>query len=209
LTDDQTPNPINKGRDIGGRFLKGYRQSAGRPRGAQNKATKLTVASLRAHGELLPHEMLRQIGMASKSPSIKVQALAAAAPYYAPKLANISSTPSPPATINLPELTDVASVLAAQRLVAQAMAGGRLEIAAGQALMNSLALMIKSQEVAAAANSDRTITIVGGIPDLPVGDDDPAAMLIDPQTDVEPGAAPGARTHRSGEAVENKGTDAA
>jgi hypothetical protein len=194
-------SPLNSGRTNGGRFAKGHKLATGRPRGAQNKATKMTVASMRAHGELLPHEMLRQIGISSKSPSIKVQALAAAAPYYAPKISNISATPLPSTTIDLPELTDVASVLAAQRQVAQAMAAGRMDSTAGQALINSLALMVKTAEMAN-ASAPQTIVFEGSmIPDLPIEADDPANQH---RQHVEQGPQPGAEAQTFPQVFEKK-----
>jgi hypothetical protein len=54
------------------------------------------------------------------------------------------------------------------------MAGGRLDFAAGQAIISNLALTIRSQEITAAA-APRTIVFEGSmIQDLPIGADDPA-----------------------------------
>jgi hypothetical protein len=186
--DKQPPEPPGSGRDSGGRFAKGHKKYGGRPRGKRNKAARASIASLIEQGVLLPHERLRQIGEDPKtSEPTRVQALQAAAPYYAPKLAPISSI-APPTTIALPPLSDAPSILDAQRLVAEAMAGGRLEMVAGQAIMNSLALMIRSRE-ALVTTSPPTIVIESGalIQDLPVEETDPSYSK--PQSGPNPGSA--------------------
>jgi hypothetical protein len=72
------------------------------------------------------------------------------------------------------------------------MAAGRLDITAGQGLMNNLALMIRSQEITAAA-APHTIVFEGQmIPDLPIEPDDPANPANAHYEPVNPGAQPGA-----------------
>jgi hypothetical protein len=177
--------PDKNQRDTRGRWAVGN-HNGGRPRGARNKKARATVASLVAHGELLPREALRQIGLTSKSEAIRVQAMVGAAPYYAPKF---SPAPILPTSINLPPITDVQSTIAAQRLVVEAMAGGRLDMAAGQALINSFALMVKTAEMAN-ASVPQTILVEGSlIHDLPIDPDDPANQHFE---HVNTGPQPGA-----------------
>jgi hypothetical protein len=92
-------------------------------------------------------------------------------------------------SIPLPPITDVQSTIAAQRLVVEAMAGGRLDMTAGQALINSFALMVKTAEMVN-ASAPTTVVIEGSmIHDLPIDRADPA----DPHPEsVNPGAEPGA-----------------
>jgi hypothetical protein len=125
----------------------------------------------------------------SQSIEIQVQALNACAPYYAPKISSILQNPLP-MTIPLPPLDTVEAILAAQAKVVEAMAAGRLDMTAGQSLMNSLALMIRSRELGAAAGPP-VIHIENHLPDLPIAENDPAhpqtAQGLDPgQTGAEP-----------------------
>jgi hypothetical protein len=72
-----------------------------------------------------------------------VQAAELLLPHYHP----LPAVPLP-TTIELPPLTGGASsILRAQELVTSAIADGRLEPGAGQALMQSLAIMIRSLDV--------------------------------------------------------------
>jgi hypothetical protein len=124
--------------------------------------------------------------------AIQVQALQACAPYYAPKLCPISS-PVLSTTIDLPPLCDVGAALKAQQIVTEAMSRGTLELNAGQSLMTSLSLMTKSQEVASVASTKHTFTIIGGVPDLPLEETDPASIGHNPsEPALEEGPAQGA-----------------
>jgi hypothetical protein len=139
---------------------------------------------LKAAGILLPHEKLREIGMDETKPvEIQVQALHACANYYAPR---ISPTVLLPTTIDLSTPpNDIPSILAAQSEVVQAMAAGRLEMTAGQALMNSLALMIRSREIGTGV-SPPIIHIENNLPDLPIGPGDPANPAFAAPAPAEP-----------------------
>jgi hypothetical protein len=133
----------------------------------------------------LPHEKLREIGMAETTPlEIRVQALHSCANYYAPRLSPATLLPT---NIDLPPTDDVPSILAAQSEVVQAMAAGKLEMAAGQVLMNSLALMIRSRESLGVVQPP-PLTF-DALPDLPGAPGTP--------TNAEPPAAPPPNTEPS------------
>jgi hypothetical protein len=150
LSDIPSPDPFDSGRDSGGRWKKGNHHSTGHPRGARNKAARATVASLVAHGELLPHQKLREIGMDPKtSETIRVQALTGAAPYYAAKLSPIPSPDPPPATyVRQPFLIAPPSTMAEARelsgLIMQKLADGTLDLDAAKVLNATLATHINS-----------------------------------------------------------------
>ena len=75
---------MNKGRHGNGRFTPGSRP-VGRAKGVPNKLTKDRL-SLTADGKLLLHEELYAIGTSDMvAVTTRVSALAAAAPYYAPR----------------------------------------------------------------------------------------------------------------------------
>jgi hypothetical protein len=99
---------------------------------------------------------------------VQVAAAAAALPFYHQQVVAL------PTTIDLPPLDDVPAILRAQQLVTEALARGTLEINAGQALMNALALMIRSLEATTVVATERTLAIIGGLPDLPLPTDDTA-----------------------------------
>ena len=73
----------------------GARKGAGRPKGSANKANKLAIEKAREGGEL-PHEFLLRIARGEsidgEAPSLtmRVDAAKAAAPYFAPKLAQVT-----------------------------------------------------------------------------------------------------------------------
>ncbi len=67
----------------------GFREQAGRPKGATNKLISEAIEKAKETG-LLPHEYLLTIVQdESEERAVRIQAAVAAAPYYAPKLASI------------------------------------------------------------------------------------------------------------------------
>jgi hypothetical protein len=75
-------------------------------------------------------------------PRVIVQAAELLLPYYHP-----SPAVPLPTSIELPKLISASAILLAQRLVTEAMAENRLDPHAGQALMQSFAIMIRSLDV--------------------------------------------------------------
>ncbi len=122
----------------------GKREGAGRKAGVPNKDRQSAADALIASGQKLPHERL--LDLADKDgvlDSVKASALAAAAPYFAPKF---SPLPAPQLNLDpfeLGSITTAAAAMEAVGVVAQRIAAGTLDLAVANALISALRVIVE------------------------------------------------------------------
>jgi hypothetical protein len=152
-----------------GPIFQDYLSSAGWPQEASIAARE--VKRLFKKDAVPPLTILLTLANDPQTPiHYKVLAAEKAAAYIYPRPADAC------VNFELGPVDTVANLAAAQARVLQAMATGQAPISMGKALVEVLALMARTLEIAAGGTGIRTLQVVGGLPDLQTEADDPAAQ---------------------------------